>query len=169
MQFQVPQFIETEEKIIGPLTLKQFFFLAGAGAISFLCFYIFKFWLWLIITGILGTVAFSLAFIKYHGRPLPVIVMAAFEYFWKPRFYLWKKTEEKIKYPEIKAPSLKKEEGAPAFKNLWLRLTTSNQPISKAEKKPFSLISKEAVKKEKFEVFRKITGEREAARRVDYR
>ena len=32
MQFNVPQFIDIEDKIIGPLTLKQFLFLvAGAG------------------------------------------------------------------------------------------------------------------------------------------
>ena len=28
MKFQVPQFIETEEKIIGPFTVKQFIFIA---------------------------------------------------------------------------------------------------------------------------------------------
>ncbi|TSC61742.1 MAG: SsrA-binding protein, partial [Parcubacteria group bacterium Athens0416_74] len=29
MQFQVPQFIEVEDKIVGPLTFKQFVFIAG--------------------------------------------------------------------------------------------------------------------------------------------
>ena len=34
MQFQVPQFIETEDKVVGPLTLRQFMYIAGAGAAS---------------------------------------------------------------------------------------------------------------------------------------
>ena len=179
MQFQVPQFIETEDKIIGPLTLKQFLYLAGAGAICFTLFFVLKMWLWIIITAFIGTLAAAVAFIQYNGRPLPVILVAAFGYFWKPRFYLWKKIEEKEKLPEIKFPEfktpptlkkpvIKKEEGTPAFKDLSLKLATSTQPIKK-EKKPFALVSKETVKKEKYEVFRKITGEKEAARRVDYR
>jgi hypothetical protein len=31
MRFQVPQFTDVEDKIVGPLTLKQFVYLAGAG------------------------------------------------------------------------------------------------------------------------------------------
>ena len=33
MQFQVPQFIEVEDKIVGPLTFKQFIYLAGGGGV----------------------------------------------------------------------------------------------------------------------------------------
>ena len=33
MEYQVPQFIEVEDKIIGPLTLKQFIYLAGAAGL----------------------------------------------------------------------------------------------------------------------------------------
>ena len=33
MRFQLPQFIETEVKIVGPFTLKQFLWLAGGAAI----------------------------------------------------------------------------------------------------------------------------------------
>ena len=39
MQFQVPQFIDVENKIIGPLSLRQFLYLAGAGLISFMLFF----------------------------------------------------------------------------------------------------------------------------------
>ena len=35
MHFQTPQFIEIEDKIFGPLTLKQFIYLAGAAGLSF--------------------------------------------------------------------------------------------------------------------------------------
>ena len=35
MRFQVPQFIEIESKIFGPLTFKQFIYLAGGGGRNF--------------------------------------------------------------------------------------------------------------------------------------
>ena len=36
MKFQVPQFTDVEDKIFGPLTLKQFVYIAGGGGLSFL-------------------------------------------------------------------------------------------------------------------------------------
>jgi Flp pilus assembly protein TadB len=33
MEYQVPQFIEVEDKIFGPLTLKQFIFVAGGAGL----------------------------------------------------------------------------------------------------------------------------------------
>ena len=40
MRFQVPQFIEVEDKIFGPLTLKQFIYVFGGGGLCFV-FYTF--------------------------------------------------------------------------------------------------------------------------------
>ena len=41
MRFQVPQFIEVEDKIFGPLTLKQFLYTAGGAAVGFIIWSIF--------------------------------------------------------------------------------------------------------------------------------
>ena len=49
MQFQVPQFIEIEDKIFGPLTAKQFFYILGGGAIIFLLYVFFEFWLLIVL------------------------------------------------------------------------------------------------------------------------
>jgi len=38
MRFELPQFIETEIKLIGPFTLKQFLWVGTGGAIIFLLF-----------------------------------------------------------------------------------------------------------------------------------
>ena len=38
MEYQVPQFIEVEDKIVGPLTLKQFIYIAGAGGLCVVFF-----------------------------------------------------------------------------------------------------------------------------------
>lgn len=166
-QFQVPQFIETEDKIIGPLTLKQFLYLAAAGAVSFLSFFVLNTFLWLIITAFFGIVAAALAFIKYNGRPLPMIAFSAFKYLWNPKKYLWQREEKKIEAPEIEihkaAPIDKpKMQIRIPLKGLWLKLTTSSQS---APKQP----AIKQIQKEKFEAFKRITGEKEVARRVDYR
>jgi hypothetical protein len=38
MQYQVPQFIEVEDKIFEKITLKQFIYLAGGAGLSFLIY-----------------------------------------------------------------------------------------------------------------------------------
>ena len=87
MQFQVPQFIEVEDKIFGPLTLKEFIYLAVAGGVVFMLFFILQTWLWVIMAAILVTGATAFAFIKINGRPLAIILIAALRYAWQPKFY----------------------------------------------------------------------------------
>ena len=173
MQFQVPQFIETEDKIVGPLTLRQFLYIGAAGLLSFLLFFVLKIWFWFMITAILGTLTSALAFIKYNGRPMHVIILSAFKYLWQPRFYLWKRTEPafaesygevKPAYAEIPAAEGKK---TPLLKSLWLKIQTGAQSIKPPS--PASILHKFHKEGEKFEILRKLTGEREKARRIDYR
>ncbi len=128
MQFQVPQFIETESKLIGPLTLKQFIYLAIAGLISFSLFFILKTVVWIMFSIGLGIIAAALAFIKYNGRPLVVILQSALAYLWKPKLYLWQKKELMADEKEIKIPS---EGPVSRLKNVWLNLITKKPPINK--------------------------------------
>ncbi len=96
MQFQVPQFIEIEDRIFGPLTLKQFLYLGGgAGASVALWFYLPSKFLSVIV--ILPIIAFSLAlaFYKMNGKPFIDMVQSAFYYFFGGKLYIWKKTEKK--------------------------------------------------------------------------
>lgn len=71
MRYQVPQFIETETKLIGPLTLKQFLFIAGGASMTALEWIFvsnrFIFFALAVITlGFFG----ALAFMKVNGQPL---------------------------------------------------------------------------------------------------
>jgi hypothetical protein len=96
MRFQVPQFIEVEDKLFGPLTFKQFIYLAGAVGISVM--------LWLLLPtffAILFAVPFlilggALAFYKVDNRPFINVMEAAFSYFFKSRLYIWKKEEKEV-------------------------------------------------------------------------
>jgi len=89
-KFQVPQFIETEDKVIGPFTLKQFMYLAAAGGILFLLFFYVRPAIWFVYVGILGGIAAIFAFAKYNGHSFAKIMYLLLRYYWNPRIYLWK-------------------------------------------------------------------------------
>ena len=89
-QYQVPQFIEVEDKIFGPLTLKQFIYLAGGSGLCLLCFTLLPLWLTLIIGTPVMSFAAMLAFYKVNGRPFIIAIEHAFMYFFGNKLYLWK-------------------------------------------------------------------------------
>ncbi len=103
MRFQVPQFIEVEDKIFGPLTLKQFIYLAGGAGISIVFYVLLP--LWIAVFLILPIMSFSaaLAFYKINNKPLVVILEAAFKYMFNPKLYIWRHQEKVVTPEEIQA------------------------------------------------------------------
>lgn len=98
MRFQVPQFIEVEDKIFGPFTIKQFIFLAGGAGISFMVYVIIGNLIISLIPIILIMGASgALAMIKINKRPLITVVESAVKYFLGAKLYIWKKEEPKPK------------------------------------------------------------------------
>lgn len=99
MRFQVPQFIETETKIIGPFTLKQFLFLAAGGVILFIT----QSFLSPIITLLIGipvvAIAAALAFYKIDGVPLPQYILMALSFLTGTKRYQFRK-DNKPPIPE---------------------------------------------------------------------
>ncbi|MBI4709339.1 MAG: PrgI family protein [Candidatus Portnoybacteria bacterium] len=91
MQFNVPQFLEVEDKIVGPLTLKQFGYLGGTGAILFFLYQYAEFWLFMLASIPLTLFALALAFLKINGRPFITILGASINYIIKGRMFIWKK------------------------------------------------------------------------------
>lgn len=96
MRFQVPQFIEIEDKIFGPLTFKQFVYLVGGAGLAYLFYELFP--LYIAFFLILGIVAFAaaLAFYKVNNKPFIEIVRAAVSYFLTKKIYIWMKREKPI-------------------------------------------------------------------------
>lgn len=96
MQYQVPQFIEVEDKIFGPLTLKQFIYMAGGAGLSFIVYQLLPSLIFSIIP-ILLIMAFSgaLAFYKVNNKPFINVVEAAFKYVTSAKLYIWKKKDKK--------------------------------------------------------------------------
>lgn len=93
-QFQVPQFITIEDKVIGPFTVKQFLYVLAGVVIVGLTFYFFKMIVVIPVAVVAGSLAAALAFLKVNEQPFPTIVKNALFYLMKPRLYVWR--QEKI-------------------------------------------------------------------------
>ena len=94
MRFQVPQFIETEEKIVGPFTIKQFFWVGGAATILFILFISFNLAVALIVGLPIAGIALLLGFLKIQDTLLSVYVFYAIRYLLNPKRYYFKQQDE---------------------------------------------------------------------------
>jgi len=110
MRFPVPQFIEIEDKILGPLSWRQFGELAFAGIISFISYFFLVKWVWFLITVICFTIAFLLAFWRPYGLRADQVLFWAIKHFTRPRFYFWQAPEKKIEIEIEDFSSLGKKE-----------------------------------------------------------
>ena len=96
MRFEVPQFIEIEDKIVGPLTWKQFVYLAG-GLGCLIILYLKTSLLVFAMIGIpVGTVSILLAFHRVNNRPFSFFLEALLNYVTKNKLYLWRKEREQV-------------------------------------------------------------------------
>lgn len=91
MRFTIPQFIEHEPKIIGPLTLRQFVYIAIPGGICLVLYYIAPPIIFYLALIILGGIGLAFAFIKVDNIPLPTLIINFFKYTFSPKMYLWRR------------------------------------------------------------------------------
>jgi len=110
MKFTVPQFIEHEAKIVGPLTFKQFTYIGIAGAICFILYFSMPFPLFLLACIVLVGGGMALAFLKVGGRSLPSVIGSFLQFKLAPKMYLWKKKQGTISVLETKKVEKKEEE-----------------------------------------------------------
>ncbi|MEK7175461.1 MAG: PrgI family protein [Patescibacteria group bacterium] len=99
MRFQVPQFLEIEDKIFGPFTFKEFVYLVGGGGLCFVLYKILGFLLGFIPIAVIAGFSLALVFYKPNNQPFLNMVEAGFVYLMQDRFYIWKRkkiTQDKI-------------------------------------------------------------------------
>ena len=104
--FLVPQFIDAETKIIGPVTTRQFLIMMVAAIIDFILYKLFVF-TWFSILGLIVTAIFlMIAFFKINGMPLHYFFVNLVQTLRKPRLRLWSKPEvaslAKVEKVEVK-------------------------------------------------------------------
>jgi hypothetical protein len=96
MEYQVPQFIEVEDKIVGPLTLKQFIYIAGGGGLCVIFFYTLSLIVAFLLSAIVVPFALSLAFYKINGKSFIEMLEAGFHYYTGAKLFLWKHQDPKV-------------------------------------------------------------------------
>jgi len=115
MMFSVPQFIDVEDKIAGPLTWKQLLWMIGMGAMLLIYFKYFDTALFIIIAIPTVLLFVALAFYKPNGFPLTTFIFYAVLFLFRPKVALWERSV--VKKPEAKAPETKGE-GTPQSKQM---------------------------------------------------
>jgi hypothetical protein len=188
MQFQVPQFIETEDKVVGPFSIRQFLYVGVAGVISGILYFILQTWLFAIFAFVLVGGALAISFIKVGGRPLVNVIMSAAHFYWNPQTYVWKPDHPVIAARE---PVREKTGGLPlediasgmalrkkwetekkdgggesALHKAWASIQNGGVPDA-AKTSDRQFLEKKMA--ERYHIFQRNAGDREAARRVDYR
>ncbi|KXJ98971.1 MAG: PrgI family protein [Parcubacteria bacterium OLB19] len=96
MRFEVPQFIDIEDKIFGPLTWRQFLYLGGGVGMAVVLFFTTPFVIFLFLGLPLGLLAAALAFYPVNNRPFSFFLEAVLSYIGSNKLYLWRKKDEII-------------------------------------------------------------------------
>ena len=89
MRFKVPQDVQREDTIIGPITFKQLVILIIGGGITYslylILFPIYKIFVWLPIVSILGILTLAIAFLKIFNMKFTIFLFYLTEFLVKPR------------------------------------------------------------------------------------
>lgn len=95
MQFRVPQFIDIEDKILGPLTWKQAAYCLGAAGVTYISLrFTGSKLLGLVFAAPFAGVFLAMAFVKINNQSFIEIIEHAFNYYAKSNLYTWRKASD---------------------------------------------------------------------------
>ncbi len=100
MRFEVPQFIDVEDKIFGPLTFKQFIYLIGGAGLAYVSYKLVPFPFWVILSGAFVIAGLLLAFYKVNNRPFIEVAQNWVTFMIKGKLYIWERSKPILKKPE---------------------------------------------------------------------
>lgn len=90
-QFLVPQFIDVEPKVIGPITVRQFLIIIVAFLIVVIEYKLLDFGTFVFGAALTGGILGTVAFVRVNGRPFHFFLLNMLETLTRPRLYLWNK------------------------------------------------------------------------------
>jgi len=107
-QYVVPQFIDAEDQIFGPVTARQFIILMVVGLIEFLLFKLLSFVVFLLVGIPFLAIGGMVAFTKINGQPFHFFILNLIQTLKKPRLRVWDKTVTDAQLREylVKPPEL---------------------------------------------------------------
>lgn len=95
MLFNIPQFIDKEDKLVGPLTARQLGWLIGGAVVAFIFWTFLEKTAFYVVAVIIGGISCSLAFYHPNGQPLINFMLSSVSFFSSPKMYIWKRVPEK--------------------------------------------------------------------------
>jgi len=105
MRFEVPQFIEIEDKIFGPFTWKQFIYLMGGVGVGIVLFIVAPFIIFALIGLPVTGLAVLLAFYPVNNRPFSIFLESLVNFYNNAQVYHWHRTEEAVYREDSVSPS----------------------------------------------------------------
>lgn len=101
-QFVVPQFIDVEDKIFGPVTTRQFIILLVAGLFLFVTYKLADLSLFIFFLATIGGSALILAFVKINGQSFHYFLLNLFQTLRRPSRRVWYKMNTKEELQELR-------------------------------------------------------------------
>lgn len=123
MQYTVPQFIDQEDKIVGPISVRQFLIMIVAAIFMAIAYALLTFLYFVLVAGVIGIGTIVLAFVKINGRPFHFFLLSLINRAKKPNVRVWNKA---LTDSELKHYIQKKKEEKPEERIERPRLTTSS-------------------------------------------
>ncbi len=100
-QFTVPQFIDVEDKILGPITTRQFVIILSGSLILFIIFKFFSLLYLLTVGGFVFINMILFAFFKVAGRPFHFFVLNFIQTLMKPSLRVWQNLSRSVVQHEV--------------------------------------------------------------------
>lgn len=101
-RFVVPQFIDVEDKIFGPITTRQFVIMLVAGLILFVAFKLADTPLFIFLAVTIGGFALILAFVKINGQPFHLFILNIIQTLRRPSLRIWNKLYNSKELDELR-------------------------------------------------------------------
>jgi hypothetical protein len=95
MLFNVPQYVDVEDKIAGPLTAKQLLWMFAMGVTVMVIWNIFDKPTVYFVAVPVAVIFLAFAFYRPYNRPLSSFIGSAIMFLFQPKFYTWKRTINK--------------------------------------------------------------------------
>lgn len=100
-QYTVPQFIDVEDKIFGPITTRQFIELIVGSLFLFIFYRLFDFTLFVIVGLLDFAITGIIAFVRVNGVPFHYFILNATQTLRRPRLRVWNKSLSTQEVKEI--------------------------------------------------------------------
>jgi hypothetical protein len=112
-QFLVPQFIDVEDKIFGPITVRQFVIMIVAIVMGAIEYRFLSFGVFVIVIIITIGLAATFAFAKVNGRPIHYFILNFAQTIKRPMLRMWNKEAYVYGVHEIKSEIAEKPKPIP--------------------------------------------------------